>query len=57
MATSVDDLCAQNVLTYSEIVDIILADSQIKKKLLEDKITSLSTSMCSFVFIYVKYGI
>jgi len=48
---SVDTLCAQNVLTYSEIVDVILADSQTKRKLLEDKITSLSTSMCS----YVKY--
>jgi len=41
---SVDTLCAQNVLTYSEMVDIILADSQSKKKLLEDKIISLSTS-------------
>jgi len=41
---SVDTLCAQNVLTYGEMVDIILADSQTKKKLLEDKIISLSTS-------------
>ena len=45
MTTSVDVLCSQNMLTYDEIVNICLADSQAKIKLLDDKLTAVSPSV------------
>ena len=45
LTTSVDVLCAQNMLTYNEVVDICLADNQAKMKLLNDKLTAVSPSM------------
>ena len=59
IGTSMDVLFAQNLLTYNEVVDIIVADSQTKKKLLDDKLATLSTSkhllyLCtiSWCFVY-----
>ena len=44
LATSVDVLCTHNLLTYNEVVDIIMADDQTKKKLLNDKLATVTAS-------------
>ncbi|XP_065894615.1 uncharacterized protein [Dysidea avara] len=45
LATSVDVLCTHNLLTYNEVVDIIMADDQTKKKLLNDKLATVTASI------------
>jgi len=42
VAVSVDVLCAKNLLTYNEVVDISLADCQTKKTLLDHKLNVVS---------------
>ena len=44
MATSVDVLCSQDMLTYEEVVNICLASNQTKMKLLDDKLAALQSS-------------
>jgi len=52
IATSVDVLFAQNMLTYNEVVDISLADDNTKTKLLDRKLTTMSssTAVCLQIF-------
>ena len=44
IATSVDVLCSQDMLTYDEVVSICLASDHTKMKLLDDKLAVLQTS-------------
>jgi len=53
IATSVDVLFAQNMLTYNEVVDISLADDNAKRKLLDRKLTIVSTSMYSMQYDFI----
>ena len=52
MATSVDVLCSQDMLTYDEVVSICLASNQTKMKLLDDKLAALQSSS-TYVVMYV----
>ena len=53
MATSVDVLCSQDMLTYDEVVSICLASNQTKMKLLDDKLAALQSSS-TYVVTYVN---
>ena len=51
MATSVDVLCSQDMLTYDEVVSICLASNQTKMKLLDDKLAALQSSSTYVVIV------
>ena len=55
MATSVDVLCSQDMLTYDEVVSICLANDHTKIKLLDDKLAALQSSS-TYVVTYVNYN-
>ena len=44
IATSVDILYSQDMLTYDEVVNICLASNHTKMKLLDDKLAALQSS-------------
>ena len=53
IATSVDVLCEQGIITYSESVDICLASGHVKKKMLDDKLHTLCSETGDVYFTLV----
>ena len=54
IATTVDALSEQNIVSYNEVVDICLANGQAKKKMLDDKLDTLSSGKHIFALVHTK---